>query len=71
MTIATARYGCHFDPETGLIDFGQSQGHLRHQWANVEETAQRNRYAAFFLKANPGIFVVWSSPAWRNSTSPI
>ena len=54
--IATARYGCLFDPATGRIDFGESLGHLRHQWANVEETAVRNRYAAFFLKANPEHF---------------
>ena len=54
--IASARYGRYFNPETGLIDFGQSQGHLRHEWAGVEETATRNRYAAFFLKANPEHF---------------
>jgi hypothetical protein len=52
--IAAARYGDCFDPATGLIDFGPSQGHLRKQWADVEETAARNRFAAFFLKANPG-----------------
>ncbi|PTE08460.1 hypothetical protein [Mesorhizobium helmanticense] len=54
--IAAARYGDHFDPETGLVDFGSSQGHLRQQWAGVEETAVRNRHAAFFLRANPFYF---------------
>lgn len=51
--IAKTRYGAHFDPATGLIDFGPSQGHLRQEWAGVEETATRNRFAAFFLRANP------------------
>lgn len=54
--IATARYGRQFEPSTGLIDFGLSQGHLREQWADVEETAFRNRFAAFFLRANPFYF---------------
>lgn len=51
--IAAARYGSYFDPSTGLVDFGPSQGHLRREWADVEETAVRNRFAAFFLRANP------------------
>lgn len=51
--IATARYGKHFDPETGLIDFGESQGHLREEWADAERMARHNRHAAFFLSANP------------------
>ena len=54
--IATARYGRHFEPSTGLIDFGPSQGHLRDQWADVEETAFRNRFAAFFLRPIPSYF---------------
>jgi hypothetical protein len=52
-TIAKARYGDYFNPVTGLIDFGQSQGHLRTELAGVEEKATRNRHADFFLKANP------------------
>lgn len=55
-TIAAARYGHYFDPATGLVDFGPSQGHLRQQWADVEQTAVRNRFAAFFLRANPFYF---------------
>ncbi|BCM17185.1 hypothetical protein MJ8_09480 [Mesorhizobium sp. J8] len=51
--IAGARYGRLFDPSTGLIDFGESQGHLREQWADAEHRAPRNRHAAFFLEANP------------------
>jgi hypothetical protein len=51
--IAAARYGRYFDPVSGLVDFGPSQGHLKSKWADVEETATRNRFAAFFLKANP------------------
>ncbi|WP_206522654.1 hypothetical protein, partial [Mesorhizobium sp. M7A.F.Ca.CA.001.09.2.1] len=54
--IAVARYNSYFEPSTGLIDFGLSQGHLREQWADVEETAFRNRFAAFFLRANPFYF---------------
>ncbi|MET2825421.1 hypothetical protein ABVQ20_00355 [Mesorhizobium shangrilense] len=52
--IARARYGRSFDPITGLVDFGPSQGHLRDEWADAKEIAVRNRFAAFFLKTNPG-----------------
>lgn len=54
--IATTRYRRYFDPATGLVDFGPSQGHLRDEWADAEEAASRNRFAAFFLKANPHYF---------------
>jgi hypothetical protein len=54
--IATARYGRYYDPSTGLIDFGPSQGHLREHWADAEEIAARNRYAALFVRANPDHF---------------
>lgn len=51
--IASARYGDYFDPSTGLIDFGPSQGHLREQWADARQTAAHNPLAAFFVRANP------------------
>jgi hypothetical protein len=51
--IAVRRYGDCFDPETGLVDFGCSLGHLRAEWADAEAAAGRNRHAAFFLRANP------------------
>jgi hypothetical protein len=54
--IAAARYGRFFDATSGLIDFGHSQGHLRREWASVEKTAERNRFAAFFLSANPAYY---------------
>ena len=54
--IAAARYGRFFETGTGLIDFGRSLGHLRQEWARIEEKAGRNRYAAFFLRANPWYF---------------
>lgn len=54
--IATARYGRFFDAATGLVDFGPSRGHLRQEWADVAETASRNRFAAFFLRSNPDYF---------------
>ncbi|MBZ9676394.1 hypothetical protein [Mesorhizobium sp. ES1-1] len=54
--IAAARYGRFFDAATGLVDFGPSQGHLRQEWADVAETASRNKFAAFFLRANPDYF---------------
>jgi hypothetical protein len=51
--IATARYGGQFSPETGLIDFGKSLGHLRPEWSGAEEAALRNSHAAAFVKLNP------------------
>lgn len=51
--IVTARYGDLFHPETGLIDFGRSLGHLRPEWANVDEAATRNPHAATFVQFNP------------------
>jgi len=54
--IASARYGAFFSRRTGVVDFGESLGHLRPEWAGVETAASRNRHAAEFLAANPDHF---------------
>lgn len=51
--IAQDLYGAQFDPATGLIDFGRSLGNLREEWAQVDEAAERSRYAALFRSLNP------------------
>jgi len=51
--IARDRYGAQFDEATGLVDFGRSLGNLRSEWALLDETAQRSRYAALFRSLNP------------------
>jgi hypothetical protein len=51
--IASKRYGANFDPTTGLIDFGRSLGHLKSDWAQLEDAGKRSTFAAFFLSRNP------------------
>ena len=50
--LAAARFGRHYLPESGLIRYPESQGHLKNEWLN-EKTAD-NPESRFFRSRNPG-----------------
>lgn len=52
--IASARFGRDFDPETGVISFPESHGHLKQDIADVPERIAARPEGAFFLCRNPG-----------------
>ncbi|HFC6394857.1 hypothetical protein [Neisseria bacilliformis] len=49
--LAAARFGAHYRPDSGLIRYPESQGHLKSEWLN-EKTAA-NPEAAYFRSRNP------------------
>ncbi|MGF6148314.1 Uncharacterised protein [Kingella potus] len=50
--LAAARFGTHYHPDTGLVRYPQSQGHLKSEWLNGKTAA--NPEAAYFRSRNPG-----------------
>ena len=50
--LAAARFGRYYLPESGLIRYPESQGHLKNEWLN-EKTAD-NPESRFFRSRNPG-----------------
>jgi hypothetical protein len=51
--VARRRFERFYDPATGLIDFGESRGHLRAALQNEEEKADGNRIVREFMSLNP------------------
>lgn len=52
--IASARFGADFNPDTGVITFAESHGHLRPELADVPERIAARPEGALFLSRNPG-----------------
>lgn len=46
-------FGPAWQPESGVIRFPQSHGHLRQEIAGADDKAQRNPMVKFFLERNP------------------
>lgn len=51
--VARRRFDRFYDPATGLIDFGESRGHLRPTLQNEEDKAEGNRVVREFMALNP------------------
>ena len=49
--LASARFGYHYDPASGLVRYPQSQGHLKSEWHN--NPASGKPEAQFFARCNP------------------
>ena len=52
--LATSKFGDAYNPDSGIVHFPQSRGHLRPRWAEVNEAARIKPHVAFFLRSNPG-----------------
>ncbi len=53
-SLAVDHFGTHFVPETGVVRFPESQGHLRTPLAEISERDLRLAAVRFFLARNPG-----------------
>lgn len=53
-TLASAKFPDHYRPESGLIEFPQSQGQLKPHLAEIAARRLRDPQVRFFLKRNPG-----------------
>ncbi|HET9474132.1 MAG TPA: hypothetical protein VFO82_09570 [Steroidobacteraceae bacterium] len=52
--LAVERFGDAFDPDSGLIRFPESHGHLAEGFAEVNEREAARDDVSFFLRRNPG-----------------
>jgi hypothetical protein len=52
-TLAEAKFPDHYRPESGLIEFPQSQGQLKPHLAEIPARRLRDPHVQFFLKRNP------------------
>jgi len=51
--LANFKFGDYYDPQTGLVKFPESQGHLRDDWADVKEGFRDKPDIKYFLERNP------------------
>ena len=49
--LASARFGYHYDPASGLVRYPQSQGHLKSEWHSSPASGKPE--AQFFARCNP------------------
>ncbi len=49
--MAHVRFGAHYDPESGVIEFPESHGHLKPEWATSK--FDKNPETQFFYQKNP------------------
>lgn len=52
--LARRRFGRDYDASRGVISFPQSRGHLKPQWAAIEDAEVARADVSFFLRSNPG-----------------
>ena len=53
-TLGTLKYPGDFDPTTGVIEFGESHGHLQPVLADTPSHRREHPHVRFFLERNPG-----------------
>ena len=51
--LAAAKFGNHYRPESGLIEFPQSHGQLKPHLAEIPARRLRDPHVQFFLRRNP------------------
>lgn len=52
--LATARYGADYNPQTGVVEFAESRGHLHPAIACPDRDELERQDVCFFLARNPG-----------------
>ena len=53
-TLARGRFADAYDAARGVVSFARSRGHLKPEWATIEQTEAARPDVAFFLRSNPG-----------------
>lgn len=51
--LAHQKFGDNYHPESGLIQFPTSQGHLREDWAQIKPVTAKKSDVCYFLERNP------------------
>lgn len=52
--LATQKFGSAYSPDTGVVTFGESHGHLSPKFAYPSEEEKSKKAVRFFLETNPG-----------------
>lgn len=52
--LADRMYGAAYDPQSGIVHFSSSRGHLKERWADIPRKDQWRPEVEFFLQRNPG-----------------
>jgi hypothetical protein len=52
--LATGKFGSAYSPDTGVVSFGESHGHLNPKFAYPSEEEKNKEAVRFFLEKNPG-----------------
>jgi hypothetical protein len=52
--LATAKFGCYFDPDSGIVRFPQARGRLLNAWAAIPPKDAKRPEVKYFLERNPG-----------------
>ena len=52
-SLARTRFGDAYHAPLGLVQFDESHGHLKPQWAAIRESVRRRAEVRFFLERNP------------------
>jgi hypothetical protein len=52
--LARRRFADAYDATRGVVSFPCSRGHLKPEWATIEQTEATRPDVAFFLRSNPG-----------------
>jgi hypothetical protein len=52
--LARGRFADTYDATRGVVSFPCSRGHLKPEWATIEQTEAARPDVAFFLRSNPG-----------------
>ncbi len=53
-SLANEKFGNAYDPQSGVITFEASRGHLKEKYANPKENEVSSDAVRFFLEKNPG-----------------
>lgn len=53
-TLAREKFAENYDAKTGVIQFSESQGHLKDQWADIPAKDKNRPSVKYFLEKNPG-----------------
>ncbi|MGK7900603.1 MAG: hypothetical protein AB4352_04150 [Hormoscilla sp.] len=51
--LGRSRFGEYYDPDSGLVKFPTSQGHLRETWADIKPEMRKKPDVKYFLTRNP------------------
>lgn len=66
--LARKKFGEYYSPESGLVTFPTSRGHLREEWADIKDNLLKKRDIRYFLERNPEYYKGHELVCWTEIT---